>query len=201
MSAMPDKYWTVEEYLEYERTSDIKHEYLDGQFYAMAGAKHPHNLICAATNFHLFRAARKRGCEINSSDMRVRTPSGLYTYPDLTIVCGLPQIIEERGLDTLLNPTLIVEVLSPTTERFDRTKKFAHYKSLSSLQDYLLIAQEQPTAECFSRQDNGQWVHTLAVGLESSIHIPCLDAAINLSDIYEQVVFPAASEANPPDEM
>lgn len=195
MSAMPDKYWTVEEYLEFERTSDIKHEYLDGQFYAMAGAKRAHNLICAAANFHLFRAARKRGCEVHSSDMRVRTPSGLYAYPDVTVVCGLPQIVEERGMDTLLNPTLIVEVLSPSTENFDRTKKFAHYKSLSSLQDYMLISQEQPAVECFSRQQDGQWVHALAIGLDSSIHIPALDASLTLADIYEQIVFPA----DPPD--
>lgn len=196
ISAMPDKYWTVEEYLEFERTSDIKHEYLEGQFYAMAGAKQAHNLICAAANHYLFPPARKRGCRLYASDMRVRTPSGLYAYPDLGVVCGLPQIVEERGQESLLNPTLIIEVLSASTEQFDRAKKFTHYKSLSSLQDYVLVAQYQPVVECFTRQDNGQWVHTLAVGLDGSIHIPSLDAALNLADIYEQVVFGASTPAS-----
>jgi Uma2 family endonuclease len=189
MAALPQKRWTVDDYLIYDRDHEGKHEYVDGQFYAMAGATRIHNLVVSATNFSLFRHARKRGCEVYPSDMRVRTPSQLYTYPDLVIVCGQSEVIKEHGQDTLLNPTLIIEVLSPTTERFDRTGKFQHYKTLPSLMEYVLVAQDAPFVERFLRQSDGQWLHAAAAGLDASIALITLDYVLPLREVYEQIAF------------
>jgi len=196
MSAAPERVWTVDEYLAADRDSDLKHEYLNGYYYAMAGAKRSHNLVSMSTGHALYPHVRRHGCEIYPSDMRVKTPSGMYAYPDIVLVCGKPQIVVEKGNDTLLNPTIIVEVMSPTTERFDRTTKFREYRSLPSLQEYILIAQDKPLVERFVRQPDGNWVYYDAVGLDAAMDIAALDCIIALSEVYEQVTF---EEEQPPE--
>jgi Uma2 family endonuclease len=185
---------TEAEYLEFERASDTKHEYLDGRIYEMVGASENHNLICIYTSAALISKLRGRPCKVYPSDMRVQVqPSGLYTYPDLSVVCGEAQLTDDR-FDTLLNPIILVEVLSPSTEAYDRGQKFQHYRQLESLQEYLLIAQDSPRIERFLRQDNGVWVFNDAVGLESSLALTSIDCTLPLAEVYERVNFEEAAE-------
>ena len=130
--ALP-KFITPEEYLRLERASQEKHEYFKGEIFAMTGATENHNIIAGSTFAALYSELRKKPCQIYPSDMRVRIPAtGLYTYPDISVVCGTPEF-EDDGLDTLLNPTVIIEVLSPSTEPYDRGKKFQHYRTIPTL--------------------------------------------------------------------
>src|SRR5258708_7680372 len=136
MSALPEMTWTVERYLAFERESDLRHEYLNREIFALAGASLRHNLIAANTLASLHSQLRKRECTVYPSDMRLKVSrTGLYTYPDLSVVCGTPQL-EDDHQDTLLNPTLIIEVLSPSTESYDRGKKFQHYRTVETLPNY-----------------------------------------------------------------
>src|SRR5687768_7892266 len=142
MSTAPKQKWTPESYLEFERASDERHEYLNGEVFLLAGASNNHNLVQGNTYATLHSQLRKHPCLVYPSDMRLKvSQTGLYTYPDIMVVCGTPQL-EDKHQDILLNPTLIVEVLSPSTERFDRGKKFQHYREIESLQEYVLIAQD-----------------------------------------------------------
>ncbi|PJF39205.1 MAG: hypothetical protein CUN54_09220 [Phototrophicales bacterium] len=189
MSALPQEQWTEQAYLEFEREAEIRHEFLDGQVIAMTGASRAHNLIASTTNFLLYSQLRNRPCEVYQSDMRVKVAaSGLYTYPDIAVVCDKPQFLDD-AVDTLLNPTLIIEVLSPSTESYDRGKKFQHYRQLDSLQDYVLIAQDQPRIECFAREKDNRWLLTEAVGLEQTIALPSIACNLSLNDVYERITF------------
>jgi Uma2 family endonuclease len=142
MAAEPITAMSVEEYLEFERASETKHEYYGGEVLAMAGASYDHNTIVGNIFATLHAQLRGKPCRVNFSDIRVPIPdSGLFTYPDLTVVCGPPQFRDERR-DSLLNPKVIIEVLSPSTESHDRGKKFQHYRTIASLDEYVLIAQE-----------------------------------------------------------
>jgi len=189
MVAIQKQKWTVEEYLAMERASDEKHEFLDGEIYLMSGASENHNIIVGITLGILYNQLRKRPCSFYPSDMRVKVKgSGLYTYPDITVVCGTPEI-ERMDQDTLLNPTVIIEVLSPSTESYDRGKKFQHYLSLDSLQEYVLIAQDQARIERYLRQPNGEWLFAAAVGLEAVIELSSIQCTLVLADVYERVSF------------
>lgn len=185
--ALP-KFITPEEYLRMERASEEKHEYFRGEIFAMTGASENHNIVVGSTYAALYIQLRRRPCQIYPSDMRVRIPStGLYTYPDISVVCGTPEF-EDTVLDTLLNPTVIIEVLSSSTEQYDRGKKFQHYRTIASLQEYILIAQDSFRIEQFSRKGN-QWILTDAKTLESVIQLTSIDCTIALSDVYEKVSF------------
>ena len=185
--ALP-KFITPEEYLRLERSSEEKHEYFRGEIFAMSGASENHNLVTGSSYAALYVQLRKRPCQIYPSDMRVRIPStGLYTYPDISIVCGTPEF-EDDVLDTLLNPTVIIEILSSSTEQYDRGKKFQHYRTIESLQEYILIAQDSFRIEQFSRKDN-QWVLTDAKTVDSVIQLTSIDCTLALSDVYEKVAF------------
>lgn len=189
MSTQPKTFLTPEQYLEIERKAEYKSEYYEGEMFAMAGAREAHNLIVPQTSAQLVQQLRGRPCRVYSNDMRVRvSATGLYTYPDLVVVCGDPRFLDEQR-DTLLNPTLVVEVLSPTTEAYDRGRKFEHYRSLESLKEYLLIASERIGAELFTRQPSGQWLLTAATRPEETIELPSVACRIGLADIYEKVEF------------
>ncbi len=180
---------TEAEYLAFERASDIRHEYLDGHVYAMTGASRAHNLISTYTAASLINQLRGRPCEVYASDMRVRvSATGLYTYPDVTVVCGNPQFADS-ALDTLLNPVLVIEVLSPSTESYDRGKKFQHYRQLESLREYVLISQDSPRVERFLRQDDGTWLLTDAAGLDASLELASVACTLALAEVYEKVTF------------
>lgn len=189
MSAVPEQTWSAEAYLEFERANEEKHEYLDGNIYLMTGASANHNLIVTNTVASLHTQLRKRPCIVYPSDLRVRVSrTGLYTYPDISVVCGTPQYADKET-DTLLNPTLIVEVLSPATERYDRGKKFQHYRKLDSLQEYVLIAQDIYHIERYLRQEGDEWLLTDVSGVDASIEFTSIQCALTLADVYEKVTF------------
>ena len=190
---------TEAEYLAFERASDIRHEYLDGHVYAMTGASRAHNLISTYTAASLINQLRGRPCEVYASDMRVRvSATGLYTYPDVTVVYGNPQFADS-ALDTLLNPVLVIEVLSPSTESYDRGKKFQHYRQLESLREYVLISQDSPRVERFLRQDDGTWLLTDAAGLDASLELASVACTLALAEVYEKVTFEAEDAPEEPE--
>lgn len=189
--ALPETHqpMTEADYLAFERASELKHEFIDGELVAMSGASINHNLITMATSASLFMQTRGGSCRVFSSDMRVGIPNrGNYLYPDVVVVCGDLQRADDE-FDTLLNPTLIIEVLSPSTERRDRGQKFQNYWQLPSLQSYVLIAQDQPRLECFTRKDEREWLLTVAVGLDEALDLPSIGCTLRLAEVYEQVTF------------
>lgn len=152
MALQPKSFLTPEEYLVIERKAEYKSEYFNGEMFAMSGVSPSHVLIVSNIVAELRGQLKQKPCNVYSSDLRVRvSPTGLYTYPDVVVVCGQPQLADEQK-DTLLNPTLIVEVLSDSTQDYDRGRKFEHYRSLSSFTEYLLIAQDRCHVEHFVRQ-------------------------------------------------
>ncbi|NJM07590.1 Uma2 family endonuclease [Candidatus Gracilibacteria bacterium] len=187
MTAQPKRPITEQEYMQFERESTAKHEYYGGRIYAMTGASGVHNLIAGNTLAALHGQLRRRPCQISPSDMQVKIQkTGLHTYPDLVICCGEPQFTD-AALDTLLNPLVLIEILSPSTERYDRGMKFQHYRTIATLQDYILIAQDDYYIEYYSRQDNGQWLLQEATGIEAQIDIPSIGSTLSLADVYEKV--------------
>lgn len=178
---------TPDEYLILERRAETKSEFLDGEMFAMTGASRRHNLLAGNLYASLRTQLRERGCEIYFSDMRVKvSETGLYVYPDVVAVCGDPQF-EDAEVDTLLNPKVIVEVLSKTTEDYDRGTKFLHYRTLSSLAEYILVAQDQIHVEHYVRQSES-WLLTETGRRENVIELPSVGARLALADIYDRVL-------------
>lgn len=190
MSTQPKNYLTPEQYLEIERKAEYKSEYYQGEMFAMSGASLAHNRIVTAAITDLGQQLRRGPCEVLGSDMRVAvTASDLYTYPDIVVVCGGPQLLNGQ-LDTLLNPTLIVEVLSPSTEAYDRGRKFGHYRTIESLKEYLMVSSELIGAELFRRQADGRWtLMTEAKRPEDTIELESVGGLLKLADLYEKVEF------------
>jgi Uma2 family endonuclease len=182
---------TPEEYLAIERRAETRSEYLDGETFAMSGGSRRHNLVVTNLVRELSSQLMAQPCEVYASDQRVRvTEANLYTYPDVVVACGEPRF-EDEHLDTLLNPRLILEVLSPTTEAYNRGRKFAHYRKLDSLVEYVLLAQDEPRAEQFLRQD-GEWLLTVTVGLDAILTLPSVQCTLSLARLYHKVAFPQA---------
>jgi Uma2 family endonuclease len=197
--------FTVEEYLAFERAANERHEYLDGVIYAMPGSATPqamageseaHGIICTNLSGVLFAQLRSTPCRVLSKDMRVRcgpyrphTRQGFYAYPDLVVVCG-PSRHHDQARDVLLNPTVIVEVLSPSTEAFDRGDKWQRYRRwLPTLRDYVLVAQERPAIDHYQRPPRGRWALESLAGLEAHLHLPSLACTVPLAEVYERLVF------------
>lgn len=177
---------TPEQYLAMERHSETRNQFLNGEVFAMTGASREHNLLVANLLAGLHSQLRGRTCEAYANDMRVKvSATGLYTYPDVVVVCGQPQL-EDAELDTLLNPTLIAEVLSDSTEDYDRGTKFAHYRTLPSFSEYLLVAQNEVHVEHFIRQSDG-WLLTETRDLTATLDLPSIGCRLSLADIYERV--------------
>ena len=185
-------YFSPEEYLTFERDAKTKHEYLDGEIYAMAGGSPSHNQISFNASGDLRQQIKGRNCRGYTADQKVCTdPQDLFSYPDITIVCGAPKFHDEKQ-DVILNPTVIIEVLSPTTEAYDRSEKFARYRTIQSLRDYLLIAQDRPCIEHFVRQKGKRlWLYNVETELSSSVWIDSIKCELKLADVYELVEFPA----------
>lgn len=192
MAATPQPLISAAQYLEAERKAPNKHEFVDGQVVAMAGASVAHNTLVANLSGELHPRLKSLGCQHFVGDMRVNAGnSGLYTYPDLVIVCGKP-ILEDIHRDTLLNPLAIIEVLSPSTEAWDRGEKFARYREIASLQEYVLVSQSQPLAERYVRQGEN-WVLSVFRGLDSTLRLESVDVSVELSAMYALVEFEDAS--------
>jgi Uma2 family endonuclease len=188
-SAAAKTRYTPQEYLALERASPLKREYYSGSILAMAGASREHNLIALNLGGELRAQLRDRPCETYVSDMRVLAArTGLYTYPDVVIVCGERQF-EDAEADTLLNPTVLFEVLSPSTEAYDRGKKSAHYRRIVSLREYVLVAQDEVRVERYTRQGD-EWLLTELTNRDESLRLASLDCTIALREIYARVEFP-----------
>lgn len=186
MSPLAQPRYTPERYLALERTAEHRSELINGQIYAMSGASRRHNLIVLNVGGELRTRLRGRPCETYVSDMRVKVSATLmYTYPDVVAVCESPQLEDDRG-DTLLNPSVIVEVLSDSTEAYDRGEKFAHYRKLDSLREYILVSQNAMRVEQFVRHGE-HWVLTEVIGPEGVLRVESLGCEIPLKDIYERV--------------
>lgn len=189
-------FYTIDEYLQLERRADSKSEYFNGAIYAMAGSNPEHSAITANVIIALGIQLRGGQCQVFSSDLKVATePTGLFAYPDLSIVCGEPRFLDERR-DVLINPTVLVEVLSPSTEAYDRGRKFSQYQRIASLTDYILIAQDGPRLDHYTRQSAGQWLLESTERLEDSIVITSLNCTLHLSEVYDWVRFDAPTEAS-----
>ena len=178
---------TPDEYLAFERASEAKHEYVDGQIRAMGGASLEHVTIVGNLSAMLGAQLRGRGCRVLTSDMRVKTPGLVgYVYPDLTVVCGTPRL-EDDTFDTLLNPTVIVEVLSPSTRDYDRGEKWERYRQIDSLREYLTVAQDRPHVERYTRQGERFWLLAETADLRDSVELESIGCVLELSGVYDQV--------------
>lgn len=188
MSTQPKVFLTPDEYLAIEREAEFRSEYWNGEMFAMAGAREPHNDIGMNVSALLWLQLRSRPCQNYGNDMRVRASSNLYTYADGVVVCGERKFLDGRR-DTLLNPGLIVEVLSPSTERYDRGSKFEQYRGIESLREYLLLASDRIHTELFTKQPNGQWTLSEWRDPEDIVSLESCDCRLKLADVYEKVEF------------
>ena len=181
------------EYLEFEEQSEIKHEFMNGKVYAMAGADWDHVMITQSTSVALYTQLRGKGCRVGTNDLRLKVESKKvsYRYPDIMVICGEPNFIGNRKI--IDNPTLIIEVLSPSTALEDRNSKLDEYRALESVQDYMLISVDEAKVEVFSRSEADKWWYTSVKGLDASIELPSIACTLALADIYEQVNFEQSS--------
>jgi len=179
--------FTAEEYLALERQSEIRHEFLDGTVYAMSGGRRAHSAICFNLAVSIGSQLRGTPCTGHSSDMKVRAgDASLFAYPDLTIVCGEPILHDDHG-DVLLNPIVIFEVLSRSTEVYDRGEKFERYKTIETLTDYVLVSQDRARLEHFSRRPDGSWSLTEVDGLDASLGLASINCRLPLAEVYDRV--------------
>jgi len=187
MSTQPTAYMSEEQYLEIERKAEYKSEYINGQMFAMAGASLVHVQINSNVVFALRRNLSGSGCSVLFNDLRLRVPATrLYTYPDILVICGKPELADEH-MDIVTNPTVIIEILSPSTQSYDRGDKFAHYRALPSLRDYLLVAQDRPQAEHWVRQPDGGWLFHEMSGSDAVIALDSIGVRFNLAEAYDGV--------------
>jgi Uma2 family endonuclease len=177
---------TPEQYLKIERKAGFKSEYYAGEMFAMAGAMIAHNIISSNAISLLGEQCRRRPCQVLGSDMRIKvSQTGLYTYPDVVALCGKPQL-EDDHVDTLLNPDLIIEVLSPTTEAYDRGRKFEHYRTIPSLAQYVLIASDRISVDIYSRDQEGRWILTSASKPEDVVQLGSVECSMRIAYLYDK---------------
>lgn len=187
MSALTATRFTVEQYFALEAAGDVKHEFFRGEIFAMSGGSEPHALVGANCIRELGNALKGRPCRVYTSDMRVKCPTGLYTYPDVSALCGSPEFEPDRN-DVIRNPSVLFEVLSPSTAGYDRFREFFHYSTIPTLRDYVLVDQDSPCIQRFSRGGpNDPWTLAFITGLDSSLELPSLGVSIPLTEIYANV--------------
>jgi len=185
----PSQHMTEAEYLAFERESEFRHEFVDGEVFMMSGASEAHNLISGDVFGELRLQLRGRNCKVFHVDMKVFTPSTRsFFLPDVTVVCGERKYTDDKRL-ILLNPTLVIEVLSPSTELYDRNTKFRRYREIASLQEYILVAQDQPRIERFRRQDDDTWLFNEVAGLDARLDLTSIGCVLPLAEVYAQVDF------------
>ena len=189
--AQPLPHYDEDEYLQMERQAASRHEFLDGLVYAMAGESPNHSRICVNLTREVSTALKRRNCEAFSPNMKVRTgQGGLYSYPDLSVVCGESRF-HDLYRDVLLNPIVIFEVLSPSTAAYDEGEKFLRYQTIDSLRAYVLVSQTLAFIRLYERDNDGNWRETTIRGLDGVLHLEVLDCAIPLAEIYDRIEFDA----------
>lgn len=189
MSAFPLPRWTLEEYLEREELADRRHEFIDGLIVAMSGGLSAHDLISSNAVTLLNLATRGRPCRAHGSNLLVYIASfNVATYPDAMVVCG-PYKYERKRRDIISNPLLIVEVLSKSSESYDRGKKFEYYRSLSSLREYVLISQAEPIVEKLARQPDDRWTLDTFRGIDAELPLDSIEGRLPLRELYDKVEF------------
>ena len=187
---------TPEQYEAIEERSEVRHEYYRGEMFAMAGATEAHMLISGNISRELGNRFRGRPCKVFQNDMRVRVrETGLYTYPDVVAVCG-PTRFDRENKTTLINPTAIIEILSPSTEVYDRTTKLDHYKAIESLREVALVSQDRARIDILRRIE-GRWVLDSITDLGATLRLESLDCDIPVVDIYERVDLPDQPQLRP----
>ena len=192
MNAIPKHRYTLEEYIELDKNSEERYEYFDGEVFALAGGNIEHATISANLVRALGNRLAGRHCRALTSDVRVKVPAAFpYRYPDVSVVCGEPVIESNLGQEMLVNPILLVEVLSSSTAAYDHGDKFSAYQSIASFREYLLISQERPHVVQYVRQPDNRWLRAEISGLAGLLTLESLDITLPLSEIYEQVNFPS----------
>lgn len=188
--------YTLEEYFELERTSDEKYEFWNGEIYCMSGASEAHDEVETNIISHLKPRIASRKCRVFSSNMRIKVPiAPPYRYGDISALCGEAVFDKIGGVDALTNPNLIIGILSPSTEGYDRGDKFTHYKSIPSFNEYILIAQDRAhVTQIFRRDEDGEWIYRDFQNMDASVHLHSLDCELRLSEIYQNVTFPPPKE-------
>jgi Uma2 family endonuclease len=186
----PHRRYSIPEYVRFEERSQTRHEYHDGLILAMSGGSYEHALIATNVNRAIGNRLVGKPCRVLDANMRVATPRRMV-YPDGSIVCGPPRFDPRDPTgQSLTNPRAVIEVLSPSTERYDRGDKFDEYRGVASLEEYVLVYQGEPRVECFARQPDGSWNYTPFLGPEAVARIRCVHVEIPLSEIYADVTFP-----------
>jgi Uma2 family endonuclease len=184
--SLEKKHYTVEEYFELEETSEIRHEYFDGEIFAMAGTTLNHNRIAQNIGFSL-RSSKKSHCDIFIENVKLEAIKDFYyPYPDVMLTCNL---FDLREKNKIAHPSLIVEVLSTSTEKYDKTVKLKKYKAIASVQYYMLVSQYEMSVELYSRVNDALWTYEEFTELNAMINLEKIDIALSLSDIYGNVVF------------
>ncbi len=177
------------DYLRLERQAEVRSEYFDGEMFAMAGGTREHSLIAINLAREVSNQLKATNCVAYNTDLKVKVEAtGLFTYPDVSVVCGDQRFLDEEE-DVLLNPNLVIEVPSDSTEAYDRGKKFEHYRQIPSLREYLLTSQTEPRIELFSRQPNGEWNLKEAAGLDASLELASLKITLRLAEVFAKVKF------------
>ena len=197
MAANPKRKYTLEEYFDLELSTNERFEYFDGEIFSMSGGSDEHDQIEGNTFLSLGLALRERECRVFTGNMRIKVPSlPPYRYADVSALCGQPIFEKIGGVDVLTNPTLIIEVLSDSTEAYDRGDKFTHYKSIVSLREYLMAAQHRPHITQYAKQEDGSWSYDELNDPAASLHVRSLDCLLEMSEIYRDVTFPVNPSPN-----
>ncbi len=195
MTALPKQRYTLEEYLELDKNSEEKYEYFDGEVFAMAGGSLNHNRVARNLTRLLDIHLAEANCEVLPADMRIKVPKAFpYRYPDLSIVCGKLIIEELNGQQMLVNPLVLIEILSPSTEAYDQGRKFSAYQSIASFQEYLLISQDWPHITQYVRQASGKWLRSEIEGIENALKLESVNCTLPLAEIYRLVEFKPQDE-------
>jgi Uma2 family endonuclease len=197
MTAEPRRKYSLEEYFDMDFSTDERLEYWNGEIFSMSGVSDAHAQIEINSIRTLDSKLSGRPCRVFPANMRIKVPSlPPYRYADLSVVCGKPMFEKIGGVDVLTNPTLIVEVLSESTEAYDRGDKFTHYKSIVNLGEYVMIAQHRPHITQYVKQDDGSWSYQEVNELSASLYLPSVDCVLELGEVYRDVTFPVAPPPN-----
>src|SRR5215472_5743518 len=188
MSSLPHLRITEEEYLALERAAEFKSEYFDGQIVAMSGASRWHVAVTQNIARQLGNRLEQEPCDVGTNDMKVRVSHRSYMYPDVVITCGEPRFADDEQ-DVLLNPQVLIEILFPSTERYDRGLKAAHYRTIPSLQQYVLVWQTEPRIEILTKQTSGDWLLHEVVGIDSICPFESLKCEVPMNEIYRRIRF------------